>query len=774
MTRLFAAFVFLFCAVQAQAQTAVLVNSGEHPTFSRLVFPAADNVTYSVLSNKRTVTVSLEGFGQKFDLSRVFDRIPKTRLLSVEQSQGSDSAELVLNLACDCLGLAYRMNRYLVVDVIDGDDARFVKPEPEVAEETKPEEPARERPLPRTPQREVVEATEITPKETLDRPLLSPKPETAVDDEAKEPAEEAETVSATSDNQVEEARRTLMKQLELAAEQGLVALSDPPKDSKPDEEAKSTENTLENELKSLSAEMQAEGSIRIRRPKQKRESDMPPVEGEDTPDILDCVPDNRLDPENWADDRSFNAQLVDLRVNLLGEFDQPNPQELENLVKFYLHYGLAIEAEQLLRSYKADFPDRQILQQVSDILRDTGALNRDLFGAADCGDRAGLWRAMASDTAEIVDRASEDSILTAYGELPTMLRDVLATKLIDRLLVSDRTDLAETLLSINERSPRAIQHELMFLKAKLLARKGQAEEAQKIYTNLVARNLPNHQSALVELGGYFLETGNIPAEFLQDLKAASYENRDTELGRQLFQSLLLAQATVGELDLAFDELRLNGNQVLGSTAKTAALAAELFSIALESPMSEAKLVETSISQLDLMDGDGAADQMKSQLAERMSAIGLPNLSLQILDHVPRSESNRSLTAKALLKTGRSQDVEDELGSINTKQSRIMRAQAFTEQGLYSSAKDELSPDDDPELLANLAWLSEGTLGETENIQQEKPDRKALSEFLLQHDEKEIDLEASITNEELRYSLETVRKTLSLAARVRETTERIMR
>jgi len=361
MIRGFALLLVLLWASQVQAQS-VVINSGEHATFSRLVFPAAENVTYRVVSNKRKVRVKLEGFSQKFDLSRVFDRIPKTRLLSIEQQQGRESAELSLNLACDCLGLAYRMNQYLVIDVIDSNDERFASPDVETANNVAPDAPENEqtnagesapslegRPQPRKPKAntEVSEETE----QVMNPPLMEPEPLPEV---AADPPEETTQVTQDEDSslaQVEEARRSLVKQLELAAEQGLVALSEPTEEPSSNPEMEVSENVLADELKALSLEMQSGGSVRIRQPKQVQRGVPEPVEAEDTPDIMNCIPDTRLDPENWADDRSFNAQLVALRVDLLGEFDQPNAPELEKLVKFYLHYGLAIEAQQLLRSY---------------------------------------------------------------------------------------------------------------------------------------------------------------------------------------------------------------------------------------------------------------------------------------------------------------------------------------------------------------------------------------------------------------------------------------
>lgn len=778
MTRFCLFLIFLAFAPTAFAQSGVVINSGEHATFSRLVFLANKDVTYKVISGDRKISVSLEGFSGNFDLSRIFDRIPKTRLLSVQQSQSGDRSKLTLNLACDCLGLAYRMNQYLVIDVIDDKDRRFAVPEIETPQaETKTAEPI-EKPQPR----QIESAKEIPPPTAnqtseLKSPMLVPEEPPEPNMTSNEPVPQSDQTSAPreteSASEVAEARRSLMRQLELAAEQGFVALSNPKPNESENRSAGSdtepVETALVQELETLLNSEETKGSVRVRRPKEVRESDEPPVMGEDTPETIACMSDSRLDPENWADDRSFNSQLTELRMELLGEFDQPKAEELEKLVKFYLHFGLAIEAEQLLKSYTVDFPDRPVLEQISDVLRNEDNLDASVFGSPDCTDRAGLWHALATDGQIIENRDSEDSILAAYGELPTMLRDVLATKLIDRLIENDRLDLAETLLSINERSPRDIEHELQFLKAKLLVKRDKAEEAKRIYSSLVAQNLPNHQMALVELGRQFLNSdAAIPTEYIQDVRAASSSNTDTELGQELFRTLLLVQATVGQLDNAFEELQADGEEILINPDNIAALAAQLFEIALDSPITDARLVETTLNHIDLMTGVESASRIQSLLAARMTKIGLPNLALDILDKMDRSDQNRLLASRALMKAGMASEAEDEIGTLEGSESRMVRALAKSGQGDFASALSSLNSSDSPRLLANLAWLTGEPSDETE-LSAERQELKELSEGGSSNNPEESDEQVDNVTEAV--TLEEVRKSLSHSSKIREAAQK---
>ncbi|MCC1492386.1 hypothetical protein [Cognatishimia sp. F0-27] len=108
---------FMFVASSASAQS-VLVKSGDHEDFSRLVFYISDETEWSLLHNDRKVYLKILSAIDGFDLSTVFDRIGKSRILSIETSSDGSGVEIELN--CSCLVEYFKQSaELLVVDVKD-------------------------------------------------------------------------------------------------------------------------------------------------------------------------------------------------------------------------------------------------------------------------------------------------------------------------------------------------------------------------------------------------------------------------------------------------------------------------------------------------------------------------------------------------------------------------------------------------------------------------------------------------------------------------------
>lgn len=719
-------FIFialLLLSSPVAGQTRVPVTSGDHATFARLVFIAPKDLAYDVRTERRKLRLTFEDFDVDFDLSAVFKRLPKTRILNVVQRNLSGGrAGLDIDLACACEVTVERLNNYLIIDVMSENDTRFGEARSKRLNlnESIQNATAETRPKPRS--------ASIWPRSPLLSPPISPE---VTNPDKMDPRRAAYAPSETNQNarkkepvsQIEEARRSLVRQLERAAEQGLVALSNPKPAKEPMDDQ--IETDLELELEALSVELDALGSVRLQQPNEPGPTDLPEIMAEDTPVVSHCLPDSHLDPENWADERAFNAQLAELRMDLLGEFDRPDTEALEKLVKFYLHFGLASEANQLLKSYPVPFDGRDILVEITTVLDDKKVEDAAIFGTSDCGDRAGLWRALSFGTLDIVDREAEDSILAAYGELPIMLRDVLAVKLIDRMIENNRLDTAETLLSINQRNARTIDYELKLQKARLASRQGDDQAATQLFSELVTQNAPNYYEALVELGDIFLKRGsNIPAEYVQDLQVAATENRDTLIGQDLFQTLLKAQVQMRQLPAALSDLRRYGAEVLREQSKIAQTATDLFALALEFPPEATQLAKSALDHSDMMAGDAREEDVKTKLSQSFLDMGLPNYALDLLERSNRSDQNRIISGQALLLTGLSDEVDQELGGLDTAQTRVMRAQALADMGEFEAALLALNEDDDPVLYAQLAWLQGQITPETtENVQSEE--RKVL-------------------------------------------------
>ena len=107
----------LAIAGSATAQGLAVVQSGEHLAFSRLVFPASGRIEWSVSApDQGTSTIKFTDSSLRFDLSRVFDKIPRDRLRAIS----SDGPELTLSLDCNCpLEITQIGSGHVVIDIGD-------------------------------------------------------------------------------------------------------------------------------------------------------------------------------------------------------------------------------------------------------------------------------------------------------------------------------------------------------------------------------------------------------------------------------------------------------------------------------------------------------------------------------------------------------------------------------------------------------------------------------------------------------------------------------
>ena len=113
---LLALLALLGGAMAAQAAP-VPVRSGEHATFTRLVFADTGDSRWTAdRPGADSFALAFSGPPPDLDLSGVFDRIPRSRLLGVSL----DGARLVLDLACACKVEASRIpSGHVVIDILD-------------------------------------------------------------------------------------------------------------------------------------------------------------------------------------------------------------------------------------------------------------------------------------------------------------------------------------------------------------------------------------------------------------------------------------------------------------------------------------------------------------------------------------------------------------------------------------------------------------------------------------------------------------------------------
>lgn len=439
-------FALLGAAAPAAAQVPTLrVLGGEHGDFTRIVLQGAASFEWSLTPDTRRQLLQITPRPTQIDLSRAFDRIPRSRLAAIEPTEGG----LWLMLACDCPLRAFSDRPgVLVVDVLDpprdsnngrresGNPAPGENPANDIARasagadadaqvaSTAPAAPdIGRRAGAALAQRWPAGATGPPPGTGPGRLADLAGPGLAEADPAK-----ADTPAAAASLVNRQALRgTLRDALARAVAAGYL----------------SGEEELLAEIDLIEAGQEApEGTAQLRiTPPSPNDapatgtaamswSTVPPPETSTDPHCRDL---DTLDFLARPDPPDFNAGLADLSARLYGEFDRPDQAARAELIRHYLSAGMGAEARLLIDNARHPVAGSALLRGLADILDDRPSNARHkLAGLLGCPGPAGMLAALAGPPPrDLADHA--DAIALAFGNAPPALRRLFGPVLTERL-----------------------------------------------------------------------------------------------------------------------------------------------------------------------------------------------------------------------------------------------------------------------------------------------------------------------------------------------------
>ncbi|OYX24613.1 MAG: hypothetical protein B7Z10_08905 [Rhodobacterales bacterium 32-66-7] len=302
-----AALLLVALASPALGQTARVI-SGEHDDFTRLVveLPAADGWTVGRTAMGYAFATAADT-PPAYDLSTVWERIPRTRLQGLRADP--DSGALLLTVACAChvFPFEYRPG-VIVLDIKDG--------------------PA--------PAGSVFEtAFAALPEVDPLAPGFQPSGYDWIDLARTAPdAGESDPVTlplATGSVSLDPLRDELLEQISRGATEGVVDMELPGRPA--DVPAHDG-----GDLPWARIRIGELPGLAIRDPDAK--------EGTLPPDGLTCAPDDVLALAEWGADRPALELLVEARADLYGEFDALDVKAVLRAVRLHLYLGFGAEAGQ--------------------------------------------------------------------------------------------------------------------------------------------------------------------------------------------------------------------------------------------------------------------------------------------------------------------------------------------------------------------------------------------------------------------------------------------
>ena len=791
----------------ALSQDVVNVRAGEHATYSRIAIPVAPDAQWEFTTFDRQATLRIPGSDTNFDVSGVFDRIPKTRVLNINsQSEGGDT-EIQLNFACPCTAKATTSGGYIFVDVYDPDarDAEFSSESEQVAEVDEPQEVQSQSAL-SPPPRPIVE--EVAQDLTGDAPKV-PSSESS-------PADKP-VVGAQKDPEAQEVADLLIEQLRRAADQGLVELQEPPmvepdepKPAAPQEPeplTSSLEPYQENAdgMEELAARLQralgdATGSglndaVRLQLPEEKLTAPMPPIRDRIKPEDGEvkntehCLDDYHFDFSVLEPGRRPVEQVIDLRSRLLGEFDNPDSTAALELARLYIALGMGVEARALATEFVEDPTQKAVLEELAWVVEgEELMLGSRIELAAGCPGPSALWRTAGISKGETQPVPEPDQIVDNLANLPVELRRRIVPKVVASFIARDQIAAAEASFSILDRAAGFHGPEHEFQRAALLRLSGQVADAEAIFYTLSNRSDPTGPEALVALIQSIIERGSrVPPELIGDAAAMARQFRDDPLGPVLRHAEIVAKAGNGQFGEALTVVAREIEESPDIAQDYVSVADRLFTETRSKDVSPGAYATAVFDHMTLLKRQDISTIARLTVAEELIGIGLPAAATSLLgpvanpatdrfadDASPSERDARNALARAYLKMDQPEKTLDVLPSEPSDEETAIRVLALTKLGRHQAALAEASLAQNPPDTATIGFRA----GAWDLATQEQNLNGALARYMLRLDGASEQELTTAQNEDLR-AVETPTEpidgvTLEIAGALRTQSESIRR
>lgn len=550
----------LFFAASAMAEP-ILVQSGDHERFSRLVFqvPKASNWQAKRDGDEVNVTVSEHGDG--FDTAGVYRLIKRDRIKQIS----STNSEVSLSIQCDCDVTTAEINdRFLIIDVVDrgyatGDILPQVTGKPNtsnkvtstLADFNTEYSKHLDSGATSNPHRTI----EAVPLPWLGRPISGYTGELAIEETARADASISELKVPASESidqiRLKHFESQLAEQISRAATQGILdsTYKEPSALPVQPEESDSGHATLdfpEDEPSGIQENMRVTTSND--QLESKRSANR--LGGEQT------CPTGIIDVNEWSfEDRTFIQELAELRRGLFSEFDRLDQVVARKLVRLYIYAGFGAEAIDILNEVDLQTRDA-VLYEAAQILEFGLVRDGDTLAMyQECDSDIALWAILADNQHPEISTANTAAALRAINNLPPHLRRTLAPMLADkRLSVSDSKGASAALRSV-ERLETELTSATLLARADIDRATGKVRESEAALESIIAKGTKQSPEALVRLIRIKLgQRMPIDVDLATLVEAYAKEYKGSEIGQDLAEVRIIAFAQSGQFDRAFHTL----------------------------------------------------------------------------------------------------------------------------------------------------------------------------------------------------------------------------
>ena len=668
--------VILLLGGPAAAQQ-IAVRSGEHETFSRLVFMLPPGTAWTTERVPGGYRLTTPGQETRFDLSRVFDLIPKTRILSVTPDVDARSVFIATSPSVRLESFPLPIGA-AVIDIVDGLEPATPIPVAPAAQSFRP----------------------LPDRGYLDLYWAKPRPEAPAADPVPEAAP-ARLVSplALPDARVSTAERDLVDQLGRAASQGLITMELPkqaPKEASDPAARTASEQTAPPDAETKTLALQSETVI-------DRDTAAAFARHQLSESGHSCPPDETFDILSWQTDKPAHEQLTDARRDLIGEFDRPRPEAVLKLARVYVAFGFGAEAKATLRSFGISPEEAGPLPVMADIIEgNPHQIAESLSGLTACDGKVALWAVLAQDQTPRKEDVNFGAVLRAYSALPPNIRGLVGPALSARLIDMGAPDVATTVRSMLARAPKTDKGALAEIDAQIDMNAGRKEEAARLLDGLALSSSPAAAEALVTSIETKLSLGAaIPAADVDNAGALGRQLRGSESGARLIRAEVLGLGSTARFDEAFHTLSTWEASQFDALKQSAT--SDLADLLGKVP-DDGLFIETFFRHRDQIPPTALDDGVQVALADRLSAAGFWQSARDILSaQTRRSPAGRLALARAALAGRDAAAAYSYLGDLPGEESAKLRGEAMSMLGQHSSAEGEFAEAGQSQARLDEAW-----------------------------------------------------------------------
>jgi len=425
-----------------------------------------------------------------------------------------------------------------------------------------------------------------------------------------------------------------------------------------------------------------------------------------------CVEEIALDVRLWPQaSGDLAGALGQMRRALYTESDELDPDAVRDLARLYITVGFGREAAVLLES--AGLTARpEPLHDLSMLVegRSPGA-GAPILAADGCGGRVLMWRAVAG--AEPLDRnePSWPMIQENLMELPPRLRRLVGQELARQALLSDRPGAARELIDLLDRTPGDAPQMETRVRAALAISRGEAEFALTLIAPEIERRASPDPETLLLHARATLAAGTVPDTTVMTMLDTAIPGYDSvaPVGRALRLVRAQLEAAAGRPSAALDMVQ----QVLTASGGTNPDALETGRHILQDLPPEARSgplgARLILAHRNLLTDGAESQTLRLAYASALIEGGLPNAALTLLatPRVLQDRKTRLIAAQAHMSLGEDDQVFRLLDGLKGSSAARLRSAIYWRAGDMAAAHGELAALAESDGERNVAALLAG-------------------------------------------------------------------